>query len=152
MNQESQIGGHGFDSGLSQSLKAQRPESVQDRETDDGRTTDRLQHQQSFGIPLWDLGIRDSDSLEFDSPDPKRACTPNKLKTLVSCKHTSKASHIAFCCCVQWVQGWVQPLIPIWSLMKDALKQLKLTSKEKQKIPCKAFKDNQAACHLGTNQ
>ena len=36
----------------------------------------------------------------------------------------------------------VQALIPIWSLIKDALKQLKLTLKEKPKIPCEAFKVN----------
>ena len=43
-------------------------------------------------------------------------------------------------------------LIPIRNLIKDALKQLKMTSKEKPKILCKAFKDNQAACHLAINQ
>ena len=45
-----------------------------------------------------------------------------------------------------------QALIPIWSRIKDALKQLKLTSKEKPKIPCKVFEDNQAAHHLAINQ
>ena len=33
----------------------------------------------------------------FNSPDPKSARTPNKLQTLVSHKHTSKASDIASC-------------------------------------------------------
>ena len=46
----------------------------------------------------------------------------------------------------------VQALVPVQSLIKDTLKQLKLTSKEKPKILCKAFKDNQAACHLAINQ
>ena len=47
----------------------------------------------------------------------------------------------------------VRALIPIQSLIKDALKQPKLTSKEKPKIPCcEAFKDNQAACHPAINQ
>ena len=45
-----------------------------------------------------------------------------------------------------------QALIPIWSLIKDTLKQLKLTAKENPEILCEAFKDNQAACHLATNQ
>ena len=46
----------------------------------------------------------------------------------------------------------VQALIPVQSLVKDALEQLKLTSKETQKIPCKVFKDDQAACHPAINQ
>ena len=46
----------------------------------------------------------------------------------------------------------VRALIPIWSLIKDTLEQLKLTVKENPEIPCKAFKDNQAACHLAINQ
>ena len=37
-------------------------------------------------------------------------------------------------------------------LIKDALKQLKLTSEEKQKMLCKVFKDDQAACNLAPNQ
>ena len=46
----------------------------------------------------------------------------------------------------------VRALTPIWSLIKDTLEQLKLTLKEKPKILCKAFKDNQAACHPAINQ
>ena len=45
-----------------------------------------------------------------------------------------------------------QALTPICNLIKDALDHLKLTQEEKPKISCKAFKDNQAACHLAMNQ
>ena len=46
----------------------------------------------------------------------------------------------------------VQAPIPIQSLIKDTLEQLKLTLKEKPKIPCEAFEDNQAAHHPAINQ
>ena len=46
----------------------------------------------------------------------------------------------------------VQAPTPIQSLIKDTLKQLKLTSKEKPKILCEVFEDDQAACHLALNQ
>ena len=61
MNRESQIGGHRFDLGLSQS-----------RETDNRQVADRLPRQQASRIP-----IRDSNSpnsrIWDDSPDPKSA-------------------------------------------------------------------------------
>ena len=87
-NRESRIGGHGFDLGVSQSGERKR--------TTDGRRTDchisRLPGSES-GIPLPGFG-----DLGSTPPIQKSACTPNKLQTLVSHKHTSKASDIAFHC------------------------------------------------------
>ena len=46
----------------------------------------------------------------------------------------------------------LQALTPTHNLIKDMLKQLKLTSEEKPGMLCKAFEDDQAACHLALNQ
>ena len=61
------------------------------------------------------------------------------------CSSTTHAKHAG-------LSNSAQALIPIQSLIKDTLEQLKLTSKEKPKIPHNAFKDNQAAFHLAINQ
>ena len=76
MNQELQIGGHGFDSGLSQS-----------RETDSRWMKNRLPHQQQTSrIQSWDSGIWD-----WNPPGLKSAHTPNDTQTLIGHKHTSQA-------------------------------------------------------------
>ena len=46
----------------------------------------------------------------------------------------------------------LQALTPTCDLIKDTLEQLKLTSKEKPKMSCEAFEDNQTACQLASNQ
>ena len=89
MTPELQIGGHGFDLGLSQS-----------READSGQTADRLPSQQASRIKTGS-GMRGSRILT--PPNQKSACTSKELQTLVGHKHTSKASDITSCCCMQCV-------------------------------------------------
>ena len=96
VNRELQIRGHRFDSGLSQSKK------------DDRQMADRLTRQQASGIWIRDLDSPDSGiwGSKMTPPIQKSARTPNKLQTLVSHKHTSKASKSLF-----WLNQWLSPLM-----------------------------------------
>ena len=118
-----------------------------------------MKHDDAFDLKAWadsDFAGTHGQEPNGDAKAVKSRCgcaitfggAPSVWKSQLISKICLSTTHAE---CVG-LSNSVQAPIPVRSLIKDTLEQLKLTLKEKLKILCKAFKDNQAACHLAINQ